>query len=88
MTAKKLPKFESLKEEREFWTTHDFFETLGEDGWEHVEQGGARVRSLYVAPVGKHGAVVRVPRDLLDRIGADRRVTARVDGTRLIVEAA
>ena len=41
----KLPKFKSIKEEREFWNSHSAFEVLGE-GWEVVEAGKTEVRSV------------------------------------------
>ena len=75
-------------EEREFWDTHDAFEVLGEEGWTVGKPGEIRVTSLHVSRVGNRGATVRVPKHWLDRIGADKHVRARVDGSRLIIEAA
>ncbi len=88
MTKSREPKFKSLKEERVFWQTHDAFKVLGDEGWEVIEAGTTQVRSFYIARVGKHGALVRVPRELLERIGAKpgKKIRARTDGNRLLLE--
>ena len=87
---RRMPKFASIKAEREFWDTHDAIETLGENGWELSERGGTRVRSVYVAKVGARGAVVRVPREWLGSIGAKkgRKIRAQIKGKRLVMELA
>jgi hypothetical protein len=89
MTKSNIPPFKSLKEEREFWQTHDVFEVLGEEGWEVVEAGTTQVRSFYIARVGKRGAMVRIPKELLERIGAKDggKVRAWTEGKRLVLEA-
>lgn len=87
---RRVPKFTSIKAEREFWDTHDAIETLGENGWKLSERGGTRVRSVYVAKVGARGAVVRVPREWLGSIGAKkgRKIRAQIKGKRLVMELA
>ncbi|MEK7229501.1 MAG: hypothetical protein AAB154_05595, partial [Candidatus Binatota bacterium] len=59
----RIPKFTSIKAEREFWYTHDAIKILGERSWKVSEPGTTSVRSLYVAKVGARGAVIRVPRE-------------------------
>ena len=81
------PRFSCLKDERAFWDEQDAFDVLGEDDWEIAEEGDVQVRSVYIARIGKRGAAVRLPKDMLDQIGAKRSVKARVEGKRLIVEA-
>jgi hypothetical protein len=49
----KLPKFKSIKEEREFWESHSAFEVLGEDGWEIVKAGTTKVKSIYTTKIRK-----------------------------------
>jgi hypothetical protein len=88
MNATSPPEFETLEAEREFWDAHDAFQVLGEEGWTVGQPGSVRVTSLNVSRVGSRGANVRVPRDWLDLIGADKRVRARVVGDQLIIEAA
>ena len=87
---RRMPKFASIKAEREFWNTHDAIETLGEEGWKVSERGAASVRSVYVAKVGARGAVVRVPGEWLGSIGArkGRKIKAQVKGKRLVMELA
>ena len=87
---KQVPKFTSLKAEREFWDTHDAIEVLGEAGWKVSEPGSTYVTSLYVAEVGSRGAVIRVPREWLASIGAKkgRKIKAQVRGKRLVMELA
>ena len=87
---KRIPKFTSIKAEREFWDTHDAIEILGEQGWKVSEPSTTRVTSVYVAKVGPKGAVVRVPREWLAAIGArkGRKIKARVMGKRLVMELA
>jgi len=51
----KIPKFKSIKEEREFWDSHSAFEVLEEDGWQVVEAGTTKVKSIYSAKVWKSG---------------------------------
>jgi len=84
----KLPKFKSIEEERKFWDTHDVFDVLGEEGWKVVQPGTTEVRSVYIATVGDRGAVVRLPKELLDQIGAKKgeKVKAWVEGNRLVIE--
>lgn len=89
MAKRNVPQFKSLKEERAFWQTHDAFEVLGEEGWEVVEAGATQVRSFYIARVGKHGAMVRIPKELLEYLGAKggRRIRVWREGKRLVLEA-
>jgi hypothetical protein len=87
MNATSAPKLESPGEEREFWDTHSAFDVLGEEGWTLGQLGDARLNSLHVSRVGDRGATVRIPRDWLDLIGADKRVKAHIEGSRLIIEA-
>jgi len=84
----KLPRFKSLKEEREFWDTHDVFEVLGEEGWQIVEPGTTKVKSVYVTKVGEKGAVIYLPREWLVRMGVKkgRKIKAWTEGKRLVVE--
>jgi len=49
----KIPKFKSIKEEREFWDSHSAFEILGEDEWRVVEAGTTKVKSIYSVKVRK-----------------------------------
>jgi hypothetical protein len=49
----KLPKFKSIEEEREFWDSHSAFEVLGENGWQVVEAGTTKVRSVYKIKIKK-----------------------------------
>lgn len=49
---KRLPKFTSIKAEREFWDSPDALDVLGEQGWKVSEPGATSVRSVYVAKVG------------------------------------
>lgn len=84
-----MPKFKSLEEEREFWQAHDAFEVLGEEGWEVVEAGATPVQSFYIVRVGKHGALVYIPKALLDQIGIRKgqKIRAWTEGDRLVLEA-
>jgi hypothetical protein len=88
MAKAKLPKFRSLEEERSFWQSHDAFEVLGEEGWEVIEKGTTKVKSVYLLRVGKHGAWLRVPKSWLQKIGAKegQKIRAWVKGNRLTVE--
>jgi len=88
--VKKISKFKSIKEEREFWDSHSAFELFGEDNWEVVEAGTTNVTSIYSAKVRKSGATLRVPKDWLSRIGAQngRKIKVWTEGKRLIVELA
>lgn len=90
MAKKKGPSFRSLAAEREFWQTHDAFEVLGDEGWEAVEGDETQVKSFYIARVGKQGAKVHIPLELLDSIGLKqgRKIRVHVEGKRLIIEAA
>lgn len=87
---KRVPRFTSIKVEREFWDTHDAIEILGEKGWKVSEPGSTYVTSVYVAKVGTRGAVIRIPREWLASIGAKkgRKIKARVTGKRLVMELA
>lgn len=89
MVKKKIPRFHSREEEREFWDTHDAFEVLGEEGWEVVEPGSIAVRSLYTVRVDRYGALVRIPKALLKRLKVRKGQKIRVwaeDGQRLVLE--
>jgi hypothetical protein len=85
---KTAPRFASLREERQFWQTHDVFDVLGEDDWQVVEDGEIEVESVYVSRVGRRGATLRVPKEALARLGAKvgSRIQARVEGRRLVIE--
>lgn len=87
---KRVPRFTSMKAEREFWDTHDVIEVLGEGGWKVSEPGSTYVTSVYVAKVGSRGAVIRIPREWLASIGArkGRKIKAHVRGKRLVMELA
>jgi len=87
---RRIPKFTSIKAEREFWDTHDAVDVLGERGWRVSEPGSTYVRSVYVAKVGARGALIRVPREWLASIGAKkgRKIKAQVKGKRLVMELA
>ena len=84
----RIPKFTSLKAERDFWDRHDAVEVLGDRGWKLSAPGATSVRSLYVTKVGTRGAVVRVPREWLASIGArkGRKIKAHVKGKSLVME--
>lgn len=84
----RIPKFTSIKAEREFWDTHDAIEILGERGWKVSEPGSTYVTSVYVAKVGSRGAVICVPKEWLASIGAKKgcKIKARVMGKRLVME--
>ncbi len=84
----RIPRFTSIKAEREFWDTHDAIEILGERGWKVSEPGSTYVTSVYVAKVGSRGAVIRVPKEWLSSIGAKKgcKIKARVRGKRLVME--
>ena len=86
----RIPKFTSMKAEREFWDTHDAIEVLGEKGWKVSEPGSTYVTSVYVAKVGTRGAVIRIPGEWLASIGAKKgcKIKARVKGKRLVMELA
>lgn len=91
MTQKRhIPRFRSLAQERTFWQTHDAFEVLGEEGWQVVEEGKTRVRALYIVRVGRHGALVRIPRALLEQMEAKEGQKLRVwtEDNRLVLEVA
>jgi hypothetical protein len=87
---RRVPKFASTKSQREFWDSHDAIEILGTNGWKISKPGNTSVRSVYVAKVGRRGAVIRVPREWLASIGArkGRKIKARVSGKRLVMELA
>ena len=86
----RFPKFASIKAQREFWDGHDAIETLGTNGWKISKPGNTSVRSVYVAKVGRRGAVIHVPREWLASIGArkGRSIKARITGKRLVMELA
>jgi len=84
----KISKFKSIKEEREFWDSHNAFEILGKDNWEIVEAGTTKVQSHYTTKVRKKGATLHLPRELLNRIGArdGQKIRVRTEKKSLIVE--
>ncbi|NCO35293.1 MAG: hypothetical protein AUJ92_05175 [Armatimonadetes bacterium CG2_30_59_28] len=91
MEEREVPRFKSLEEERKFWQSHDAFDVLGEEGWEVIAAGETQVSSVYITRVGKRGALVRIPKELLAQIGADengRTIRAWKEGSRLVLEAA
>ncbi len=86
---KRIPRFRSLAEERQFWETHEAFEVLGDEGWEVAEAGTTTVRSLYTVRVDRYGALVRIPKALLERLSVKKGQRIRVwaeDGHRLVLE--
>lgn len=87
---RRIPKFNSIKAEREFWDTHDAIEIFGEKGWKMSRPGAASVKSVYLAKVGTRGALIHVPREWLVSIGAKKGQTikAQVRGKRLVMELA
>jgi hypothetical protein len=89
MARQKVPSFSSLRDEREFWQTHDVFEVLGEPDWQTVEAGEVRQASVYITRMDRRGATLRVPKDLLARVGAKpgSRIQARVEGRKLVIES-
>ena len=82
---RRIPKFASLKAEREFWDSHDAIEVLGEEGWKASARGATKVKSVYVAKVGSRG-VIHVPREWLVSMGAkrDRLLLELLRGNRLL----
>jgi hypothetical protein len=87
--GKRIPHFRSRDEERAFWETHDAFEVLGEEGWEVAEAGMTPVRSFYIVRVDRYGALVRIPKTLLEQLGAQEGQKLRVwtEDHRLVLEA-
>ena len=87
---RRAPKFNSIKDEREFWDTHDAIEILGDKAWKVSEPGATSVKSIYVVKVGAKGAVIHVPREWLVSIGAKKgqKIKAQVRGKRLVMELA
>lgn len=87
---RRLPKFASIKAEREFWVTHDAIEILGEKAWKVSEPGTTSVKSIYVAKVATRGAVIHVPREWLVSMSAKQGQTikAHLRGKRLVMELA
>ena len=87
---KRIPKFTSIKTQREFWDTHDATEVFGDRGWKTSEAGTTYVNSIYVAKVGPKGALIRIPKEWLAIIGARRghKIKARVKGKQLLMELA
>ena len=88
MPKQKIPRFTSLREEREFWQTHDAFDVAPEQDWQVVEAGAVQVESVYVSRVDRRGAILRVPRHALSRLGAKpgSRIEARVEAGKLVIE--
>jgi hypothetical protein len=86
----KLPKFKSIKEEREFWDSHNAFEILDENKWEIVEAGTTKVRSVYTTKIRKKGATLYLPKEWLTQIDArdGQKIRIWTEGKRLIVELA
>jgi hypothetical protein len=87
---RRIPKFASIKAQREFWDTHDAIQILGAEGWKVSERGATRVKSVYVAKVGAKGAVIHIPREWLASIGAKKghKIKAQVRGKCLVMELA
>lgn len=87
MPKHRIPLFTSLRQEREFWQTHDVFNVVDENDWQVVEAGEVQVESVYVSRVGRRGAVLRVPKDALSRVGAKAgsRIEARVEAGKLVI---
>jgi hypothetical protein len=87
---RRIPKFNSIRAEREFWDSHDAIEIFGEKAWKMSEPGATRVKSVYVTKVGSRGAVIHVPREWLVSIGAKKgqKIKAHVRGKRLVMELA
>lgn len=89
MAKKRIPEFRSLQQEREFWQSHDVFDIFPEDQWKVSEAGAVTVESVFVSSVDRRGAVLRVPKDVLGRMGlkAGSRIQARVQGKKLVIES-
>lgn len=87
-SSSKMSHFRSVAKERRFWETHDAFATLGEEGWEVVE-AGTPVRSLYVVRVGRHGVLVRVPKEFFKplKIKNGQKLRVWTEGHKLVLEA-
>lgn len=90
MAKRKIPRFTSLRQEREFWQTHDVFEVFEEEHWRTAEAGELQLEPVYVSRVDRRGATLRVPRAVLTRMGAKpgSRVRARLEGRKLVIESA
>ena len=86
----RIPKFKSIKAERDFWDTNDAIEVLGQKGWKVSEPHTTSVTSVYVTKVGPRGAVTRIPREWLASIGArkGRKIRAQIRENRLVMELA
>ena len=89
MAKRKIPQFTSLRQEREFLQTHDVFEEFGDDGWQVAEAAEVQVESVFVSRVDCRGATLRVPGEVLARMGAKpgSRVRARLEGRKLVIES-
>ena len=90
MAGKKIPRFKSLRQERQFWQTHDVFDVIEASDWQIVEPRDLQLDSIYVGRMDRRGATLRVPKDLLARMGArpGSRIQARVEGRKLVIESA
>ena len=86
--SSRIPRFNSLRQEREFWQTHDAFDVVNEQDWEVVEAGGVQVESIYVSRVDRRGAILRVPKRALSRLGAKpgSHIQARIQSGKLVIE--
>ncbi len=87
---RKIPRFTSLRQEREFWQTHDVFEVFEDQDWQVAEPAEVEVESVYVSRVDRRGATLRVPGEVLKRLGAKpgSRIRARLEGRKLVIESA
>jgi hypothetical protein len=84
----KIPRFHSLRQEREFWQTHDAFDVVNDEDWEVVEAGEVQVESIFVSRLDRRGAILRVPKRALARLGAKpgSRIQASVQSGKLVIE--
>ena len=88
MSKQKLPRFTSLRQEREFWQTHDLTELFEDSDWKVAEPGEVLVESVYVSRVDRRGVTLRVPSDIFTRAGVKPGsfIQARVEGRKLVIE--
>ena len=84
----KTPRFTSLRQERQFWQTHDAFDVVNDEDWDVVEGGEVQVESIYVSRVDKRGAILRVSKRALYRLGAKpgSRIQASIQSGKLVIE--
>jgi len=88
MPKRTVPRFRSLRQEREFWQSHDLTELFEDEDWKVAEAGEVRLESVFVSRVDRRGATLRVPGDILARVGAKpgSLIQARVEGHKVVIE--